>query len=449
MRNLSWTALALACAAGVAAPAAAGPALTLYSRDLGFVRETRAFERGAGRDTLRLADLPERLDFASLRVAPADAAARVASLARRSPDAAAEAVIEASLGRRVRVTSRGDRVTEGVLVSADGAWLLVRGDDGSLSSVARGVVETLRLPDPPAGLAARPVLEIVLEGGRPGRATAELSYLTGGLSWSAEHVVVRRAGGRAEWSSGVVIENASGVGWAGAEVKLVAGEPRREGSPVPAPRGAFLMEMAAAKADGAAMSEEAFADYHLYTLDGAVTLRPGEQRSVPMHAPRAVKASPRYRFRGGDPRGVAVQLVVANTRAAGLGVPLPAGRVRFFEEDASGALQFTGETRIRHTAEAETLTLDVGSAFDLVAERRDLFSRRVSDREREYGVEVALRNRKTEAVTIVLEEPAGGDVEVLQSTHPLARRDAATLSAEIPVPAGREVLVRYTARVRY
>ena len=162
---------------------------------------------------------------------------------------------------------------------------------------------------------------------------------------------------------------------------------------------------------------------------------------------RAVQISPRYLARPGA--GVAAQLEVKNTRAAGLGVPLPGGRVRFYERDASGDLHFTGETTIRHTPEGETLTLEVGSAFDLVAERREVYNKRISDHEREYQIEVKLRNRKTTAVTIVVEEPVAGDHDVIQKSHEPTRKDANTLQFRVPVAAGKEAILSYTVRVRY
>uniref|UniRef100_A0A832MIQ9 DUF4139 domain-containing protein n=1 Tax=Eiseniibacteriota bacterium TaxID=2212470 RepID=A0A832MIQ9_UNCEI len=450
MRLSTPVAAALALSlAPLAAPAHAGPAVTVYTQDLAFVRETRALELRAARDTVRLDDVPERLDFSSARLAPADATARVTRLAWRWDVASGEGLIGAAIGRRVAVTSRGDRVTEGTLVAADGAWLVVRAADGTLHDVARAAVETLRLPDPPAGLRVRPALEAVVEGARRGRVEAELSYLTGGLSWSAEHLVVRRGESAATWSSAVLVENATGRAFEDATLKLVAGEPRRTGgAPSPMPRGVMSMELAGAAAD-AKLAEEAFAEYHLYTLSRPATLRHGERQSLVLHEPRDVKAAPRYLYRGGDPRGVAAELVIVNDRAAGLGVPVPAGRVRIYEADASGALQFTGEARVGHVAEGETLTLEVGSVFDLVAERRELSNRRIADREREVSVEVRLRNRKKGAVVIVLEEPVSGDTEVLRASHPLARKDAHTLRAEVAVPAGGETVVTYTARIRF
>jgi hypothetical protein len=197
------------------------------------------------------------------------------------------------------------------------------------------------------------------------------------------------------------------------------------------------------------MSEQSFSEYHLYTLDRPVQLRDRETQSFTMIAPRPIKVTPRYLYRGGDPRGVLSQVELVNSKGVGPGEPIPAGRVRFYQADASGALQFTGETRIAHTPDGEKRTLDMGVAFDLSAERREVSNKRITDRERELSVEIKLRNQKKAAVTIVVEEPVGGDIDVLRNTHPFTRKDAGTLQFSVPVEPGKEVVVGYTVRVRY
>jgi hypothetical protein len=428
---------------------AAGPRVTIYSQDLGFVREARSYELGAARDTVRFTDVSERLDFASVRLAPADGS-RVSRLAYRYDVASGDALVERARGSRVRVTSRDERVTEGLLVAADGSWLVVRADDGTLHTVSRGAVETVQLANPPASLSLRPTLEAAIEGGKRGRNEAELSYLTGGLSWSAEHVLVRRGEGTGTWVSRVTIDNTTGRDYLDATVKLIAGEPARAGGGMPSPLPVMTMRSSAADAmEKADMGEETFAEYHLYTLDRPATLRDRETQSLTMYDTRNIKMKPLYLYRGGDARGVRSQLELVNTAANGLGMAIPGGRVRIFETDAAGDLQFTGESTVGHKATDEKLTLEVGRAFDLVGERREVFNRRISDREREYQVEIKLRNRKKAAVTIGVEEAAGGDIDVTQKTHPFERKDANTLKWDIAVPAGKEVVMSYTVRQRF
>jgi hypothetical protein len=445
-RHVAVLVLVLASAAPAWTQAPQRASVTIYSHDLAFVRESRSLTVRSSRDTVRLGQIPERIDPSSVRLVPGGKA-RVTRLAYQFDVASGDRLLEHAQGRRVRITMRENRVLEGTLVGADGAWLVVRGDDGGLETLARGSVDGVRLAEPPRGLAFEPTLEAVIEGGA-GRADAELSYLTGGLSWGAEHRVVRTGEKTAEWSTMVTVENTSGRSFDVPRLALVAGEPHRVGPSPPPPMPVMrAMALGTAEAKSADLDEQSFGEYHLYTLDRPALLRDRETQMLSMVEARTVQAAPRYLARPGA--GVMSQLEIRNTEAAGLGVPLPAGRVRFYERDSGGEVRFTGETTIRHTPEGEKLTLDVGAAFDLVAERREVYNKRISDREREVQIEVKLRNRKKTPVTVVVQEPVSGDNEVIQKSHEPRRVDANTLEFDVPVAAGKEQVLTYTVRLRY
>ena len=59
-----------------------------------------------------------------------------------------------------------------------------------------------------------------------------------------------------------------------------------------------------------------------------------------------------------------------NSEANHLGMPLPAGRLRFYRQDTDGQLEFTGENEIKHTPRDETIRVFTGDAFDIKGERR-------------------------------------------------------------------------------
>ena len=437
--------LSLTASAGVAA--AAGPSLTVYSSDLGYVREMRAFDLAGNHDVVRLEDVSQRLDFSSVRLVPRSG--RLTRLAYRYDLATGDGVFEKSLGRRVRVEQRGNRVVEGTLLAANGEWLVVQGDDGALTNARREAIDQVRFADQVSGLSLKPAIEAVIDGATKGRSSAEFSYLTGGLSWSAEHMLVRTGETTAQWSTVVNLANTSGRDYVDASLKLVAGQPNRVGQQRFEMAASPMAMKTTAGAPGMDVSEQAFADYHLYTVGRTLTLRDRETQSFMLVDPTAISVKPRYLFQGVDPRGVKSQLELVNSAKAGPGVPLPAGRVRSFQLDPDDEAQFTGETNISHTPVDEKRTLDLGIAFDLQAERRPMSSRRISDREREYSVEIELRNRKPLAATIVVEEPAGGDVEIIKSSQPWTRKDEGTLTTTVEVPAGKTVIVSYTARQRW
>lgn len=440
-RRLALSTLLLAGLVPLAWPQApTSSSVTIYSRDLAFVRERRVLDFGAKRDTARLTGIPERIDVSSIRLTPSGKA-RVRRLAYADP--AADRVVEQARGRRVRISLRGDRVIEGVLSGADASWIVVRSDDGATETVARGAVDQIRVSGPPP-LRLEPALEVVLDPPGSGAVNADLSYMTGGLSWTAEHSLVRTGEKTATWTSMVTVENSSGASFQVPKLGLVAGDPRR-GTPPPMPvMRTMAMEGAQNKAD---LSEQSFSEYHLYTLDRPARLNDHETQIFTMLEPRTVQIAPRYLARPGG--GVAAQIEIRNTKTGGLGVPLAGGRVRVYERDASGEERFTGEAGIQHTPDGELMTLEVGTAFDLVAERREVSHKVISEREREYEIEVKLRNRKKTAVTILVEEPVAGDHQIIRSSHPSTRKDANTLQFSIPVPAGKEVALTYAVRVRY
>lgn len=447
MTPMTRSALLVAAGLTLPAPALAGPSLTLYTTDLGLVKESREIRLEGGSDTLRLENVSNRLDPSSLRMVPGSG--RLTRLAYRWDVASGEGFLERSIGARVRVVSKNERVNEGTLLSADGAWLVLRGEDGSILALARESTQEVRLARPEAGLSLRPAVEAVVEGGRKGRASAELMYLTGGLSWSAEHTLVRTGETAARWSAVVRVENTTGRAYADARIKLIAGQVARVSAPEPRPDMPVMMRMAAESAPGAAPGEQAFADYHLYTLPGTAVLRDRESQTLTLLEPRDVTVKPLYVYRGGDASGVRSRLEMVNSAKEGMGAPLPAGRVRCYMPDSDQDLQLTGESTVKHTAVDEKLTVELGYAFDLAAERKQVSDRRVSDREREYSVEIKLRNRKKVDATIQVEEPVSGDVEVVRSSSPVSRTEANVLRFTLAVPAGKEVVLTYTARQRW
>jgi hypothetical protein len=139
---------------------------------------------------------------------------------------------------------------------------------------------------------------------------------------------------------------------------------------------------------------------------------------------------------------------IENTKANGLGIPLPAGTFRFYEADGSD-LEFTGERSIGHTAAGETVRLATGTAFDLVGKRvRENLAVDTANKTTTEEINITLRNRKDSAVTIqVVERLArGSNWEILKSSMKFERLDSGRIQFDVPVPAGGEKSLGYTVR---
>ena len=84
-----------------------------------------------------------------------------------------------------------------------------------------------------------------------------------------------------------------------------------------------------------------------------------------------------------------------NEERGGLGMPMPAGTVRVYQEDSKGGVQFVGEDRIDHTPKDEVLNLKIGNAFDVVCERKQIDFEKIASNVYEMEYEITLRNHKT------------------------------------------------------
>src|SRR5271169_3513207 len=113
-----------------------------------------------------------------------------------------------------------------------------------------------------------------------------------------------------------------------------------------------------------------------------------------------------------------------NEEKTGLGMPLPAGTIRLYQADSHGGTLFIGEDRITHTPKDEKIDIHVGNAFDIVAERKQTDYKVISSRVYEMEYEITLRNHKDSAITVEVNEPIGGDWEMLKSTFPATKTAA-------------------------
>jgi hypothetical protein len=437
-------------------------ALTIYSgQDLALVRETRTADLDAGAGTLRFEDVAARLDPRTVTLQAADDPASLAVLEQSylydlsSP----QALLARWVGRGVELVETDARlrarVTQGTLLSTKGGNTYRIGD-----RIAVGHPGWLMLPPTGDEVFTRPTLRWrLVNTGAPQR-HLDVSYATGGLSWSADYVLVLAADDEhADLTAWATLTNGSGAGYEDAAIVLVAGEVHRAGAPGVTP--VARMEATPAPAPGPPPAPEAFAESYRYALERHTSLDENETKQLPLLAAHGVAVTKRYELRGDawwmrrpmpspDHRvPVTVLLDLPNTPANHLGRDLPAGVVRVFQSDAAGTRQLAGEDDLRQTASDETAVLELGRAADVVATRvqTDWHKVDVEPFEAESAYEVTLRNQKTVPITVAVREQIAGDWQVLESSLPARKEDAHTLAFDVPVSAGGEVVLRYRVRV--
>jgi hypothetical protein len=138
-----------------------------------------------------------------------------------------------------------------------------------------------------------------------------------------------------------------------------------------------------------------------------------------------------------------------NDERSGLGQPMPAGVIRVYQGDSKGGLQFIGEDRIDHTPKDESIDLKIGTAFDVVCERKQTDFEKISDSVYELEFEIVLRNHKDTPISVQVNEPVGGTWRMLRSTHEWQKTDAWAATFTVPVAADSASALSYRVRVTY
>jgi len=329
-----------------------------------------------------------------------------------------------------------------------------------LKSLHLGHNGRLVLPSLPENLVSKPTLVWLLRNALAGPQRVEASYLTGGITWKADYVMVLDAAdATADLTGWVTIDNRSGATYANAALKLVAGDVNRAPEGRRSQRALEMAAEAASMQDAARdFTSEGFFEYHLYTLDGRTTVKDNQTKQLTLMSAGDVPvvkeliyygAQDYYRTSYGMPMSnqkVGVYLDIKNAKEHRLGVPLPKGKIRVYKADASGSQQFVGEDWIDHTPKDERVKIKMGDAFDLVGERTQKDFRKLGSNIYEVEWEIALRNHKKTDQTVTVIEPVPGDWQVMASTHAWEKPQAHTLKFQIPV--AKEGASRLTYRVR-
>lgn len=466
----TFTAAAPATAAAVDVPLATTAsdrhelALTVYNRNLALVREVRRVSLPAGDLTLRFEDIAAAVNPATVHVRSLTAPSGLDVLEQNYEYDLLEPqkLLQKYVGREVTLVrarqengSTRDETVKATLLALNNGPVWRIG-----SEIVTGLpADHYRFPELPDNLFSHPTLVWMLSNRGPRQHDIEVSYLTGGLSWASDYVLtVGRDDRQAALDGWVTLTNRSGTTFRNARLQLVAGDVNRaEGS-----RQELMDAMRAAAAPEApAFAREAFAEYHLYSLGRRTSVRAEETKQVSLLgapavpvAKRFVVEGQRFYYRNARHPGSAIKDAVQvyytfrNDEASGLGLPLPAGTVRVYQADSAGGTHFVGEDRIDHTPENETISLHVGNAFDIVAERRQTDYRRLADTVWELAFAITIRNHKTAPIRVEVDEPVAGDWEVLEASHRWSKTEAWALRFEVPVAAGGDATVTYRVRIR-
>lgn len=340
---------------------------------------------------------------------------------------------------------------EGKLLSSIGDAILEK-KDGTVQSVSKSNIQNVDFPKLPLGLITRSTLVWMLSSHAAGQQEAEISYLTNGISWHAEYVIVLdKEDKKIELSAWVSIDNQSGTAYENAKIKLIAGEVHRAVSPPQPYRMRKVMAtMAMEGAEDRQFQEKTFFEYHLYVLNRPATIKNHQIKQLSLFPTATANVKKIYKYDGSqDSDKVKINVEFVNSKNEGIGIPLPAGKVRVYKKETDQSQEFVGEDQMNHTPKDEKVRLCIGDAFDVVGERKQKEIKNLGTRAKQETIEIKLRNHKESDIEVTAIEHLSGEWEISSASHQYEKKDAETVEFKVPVKKDGETIIEYTVMTRW
>ncbi len=450
-------------------------ALTVYNTGAALIREHRSLTLDEGINSVTLRDVAATIDPTSFNFKSLSDPAGTAVLEQsyRYDSGDATAMLAGYIGETVDITVSSDERYAGELLRIHDDKATLRTGPSEIVFISLYNIRGIRFPTPPDDLYTGPTLQLLLDSANAGSQELELSYLAGGMNWTADYNVFLKADETALDLKGMVtLSNHSGRGYQDALLKLVAGEVSRIEVQEDFAEEQMIRAMSAdvGIGGGGEIEQQDLGDFKLYSIARPITIKDGETKQIEFVSGAGIKAQITYIFdsspdfrgyyspinyiesRGPARAKVRTRLEFATGGESGLGADLPAGRVRVYKADVDGANLLIGENVVSHSPEGEDVLLDIGAAFDLTGERTQTDFSFVSQLVARESFEIRIRNRKDdEAVEIVVPERLyrWRDWQIIESSSPFVKVDNASIEFSITVEPGAESTLTYTVEYSF
>src|SRR3977135_3128275 len=441
-------------------------AVTVYNSNIALIRDVRKLSLPAGTFRLKFMDIAATVNPATVHFRSLNDPEKLGVIEQNYEYDLLEPakLLHKYVGKEVTLvrsyqengTTKREEIKATLLSDNNGpVWKI--GND-----IVTGIyAESYRFPEVPANLYERPTLLMSLDNSGARKHQVEASYLATNLSWNSDYVLtVARDDKGADLDGWVTLSNNSGTAFHNARLQLVAGDLNR----LPQSNMNARDEVRAMKSMAPAapqFQQENFSEYHLYTLGRRTSVEDKETKQISLLQGTGVPVEKLFVVNGqsfyyhnyqnpGSPQKdpVMVYYKFKNEEKAGLGMPLPAGNVRVYQKDSKGGVLFIGEDRIDHTPKDETVTVHIGNAFDIVSERKQTDYKRIDNHTWEMEFEITLRNHKDSSIVVEVNEPIGGDWEMLSSTYKFIKTAAWAAQFKVPVDKNGTAVLKYRIRAR-
>ena len=443
-------------------------AVTIYNSNLGLIKDTRTMQLANGVQEVKFMDVASQINPVTVHIKSLSTPDKLTVLEQNyeydllNP----QKLMDKYVGKPVKLIDKNyytgkEEVFNAELLSNNSGPIYRINNEIHLNAPGRII-----LPEIPENLIAKPTLVWMLDNKNPKQQEIEASYLTAGINWKADYIaVVNKDNTQCDLSGWVTIDNRSGAAYKDAKVKLVAGDVNRVREDKFA--GRMMAKCEVARDSEKQFNEEAFFEYHLYTLQRPATIKDNQTKQIELlnavNIPikeHLVYYGAEYYYRNqynGEMQSkqkIGVFLEIENKEKNNLGMPLPAGTIRAYKQDSEGSLQFIGEDRIDHTPKDEKIKIKMGDAFDVVGERKQtdykILSRNAMQRfDTEQEWQITLRNHKNTAVEVEVVEPIPGDWRIVNASDQYIKTEANTVKFVVKLEKDEAKTITYRGMIRY
>ncbi|MGV3489505.1 MAG: DUF4139 domain-containing protein [Tuberibacillus sp.] len=408
--------------------------ITIYNNGFGVVKERRALNLMPEADQVQYVDVAEKIEIDSIIVK----GLHILEMNYDYDLVNKEKLLEKYLDRHVWIVNKENQSrTEYRLLSVSSGMVLENVETKEIAINPQG---ELILPSLPDGLIVKPALIWKIKPSET--QSVDVSYLTKGLSWTSNYVINLEKD-HLKLSGWVNIFNHSGAGFENVQIKLIAGDVRRVDEIRDYDSNGLMIYSSQPELE---FEEKSFADYHMYTLQRRTSLKQNQSKQINFIELDQI-AYRKYYTAERWSENVRIFVEFHNTKDNGMGIPLPEGVIKVYQEDEKdNHLEFIGEDSIGHTPKDEKVRLSLGEAFDIKCSGNKVNSYR-SGRYLYESYRYTVRNHKDEAIHIKIPHHISGEWEMLEHSEPFEYEDYNDIVFWVDVPPNTNKAIDMTYRI--
>jgi len=267
-------------------------------------------------------------------------------------------------------------------------------------------------------------------------------YIIPNISWICEHLLLLDDNRIINFNSRFIVENNSSENFKNVNLLLLIGEPQILESIIPR----TLLKAESKEAFSLEESIESKGEYKIFPYKEPITILSKQTKILPWLNSNNVSGEKIYFYEyQRDINSVFIEWNFINSKEKGLGIPLPAGKLRIFLKDGEKII-FLGESYIKNIAEGEKFSIIQGKAFDLKGERIVMESKDYIENKyivREGKIQVIINNAKDEKVRVEIREYLEGDWQIISSSFPYVKVSKDRVKFILEVEPKKDAILNY------